>query len=45
MVNENMFKSEIQYNISYVFKDTALKLNIKYRKYTDIHIESKEIVP
>ena len=29
MVNENMVKSEIKYNIVYVFKDTALKFNVK----------------
>ena len=40
MVNENMVKSEIKY----VFKDTALKLNVKSRKYADINNDSKEIV-
>ena len=44
MVNENMVKSEVKYNIVYLFKDTALKLNIKSPKYTDIHNDSKEIV-
>ena len=44
MVNENMFKSEIKYNIIYVFEGTAIKLNVKSRKYTDIHNASKEIV-
>ena len=34
MVNENMVKFEIKYNIVYVFKDTALKFNVKSRKYT-----------
>ena len=34
MVNENMVKFEIEYNIVYVFKNTALKLNVKSRKYT-----------
>ena len=44
MVNENIVKSAIKYNIVYVFIDTALKLNVKSRKYTDIHNDSKEIV-
>ena len=44
MVNENIVKSAIKYNIVYVFKDTAFKLNVKSRKYTDIHNDSKEIV-
>ena len=34
MVKENMVKSEIKYNIVNVFKDTALKSNVKFRKYT-----------
>ena len=42
MVNDNMVKSEIKYNIVYVFKDRALKLNVRSGKYTDIHNESKE---
>ena len=44
MVSENMVKSEIKYNIVYLFKDTAFKLNVKSWKYTDIHNDSKEIV-
>ena len=44
MVNENLVKSEIKCNIVYVFKDTELKLNVKFRKYTDIYNDSKEIV-
>ena len=43
MLNENMVKYEIKYNIGYVFKDTALKLNVKSCKYTDIHNDSKEM--
>ena len=39
-----MVKSKIEYSIVYVFKDTALKLNVKSRKYTDIHNDGKEIV-
>ena len=35
MVNENIVISAITYNIVYVFKDTALKLNVKSREYTD----------
>ena len=35
MVNENMVKFKITYNILYVFKNTALKLNVKSRKYTN----------
>ena len=34
MVNESMVKSEIKYNIGYVFKDTTLKLNVNSRKYS-----------
>ena len=37
MVNENVVQSEIEYNIVCLFKDTALKLNVKSREYTDIH--------
>ena len=33
MMNENMVKSEIKYNIVDIFKDTALKLNVKSGKY------------
>ena len=44
MGNENMFKSWIKYNIRYIFKSTALKLNEKSHKYTDIHNDSKEMV-
>ena len=44
IVNENIVKSAIKYNISHVFKHTALKLNVKSSKYTDIHNDSKEIV-
>ena len=44
MMNENMVKSEIKYNIVYVFKDTALKLKVKSREYTDIHNNSKKII-
>ena len=33
MVSENRVKSVIKYSIVYVFKDTALKLNVKFRKY------------
>ena len=44
MVNENMVKFEIKYNIVHVFKNAALKLYVKSRKYTDIHNDSKEIV-
>ena len=44
MMNENIVKSAIKYNIVYVFKDTAFKLNVKSRKSTDIHNDSKEIV-
>ena len=44
MVNENSVKSAINYNIVFVFKDIALTFNVKYRKYTDIHNASKEIV-
>ena len=43
MANENMVKSKIKYNIVYVF-NTRIKLNVKFRKYTDIHNASKEIV-
>ena len=43
MVNENMVKSEIKH-IVYVFKDTALKLNVKSCKYIDIHNDNKETV-
>ena len=39
-----MVKSEIKYDIVYLFKDTALKLNVKSYKYTVIHNDSKEIV-
>ena len=38
MVNENVVSFEIKYNIVYVFKDTAVKLNLKSRKYTKITI-------
>ena len=34
MVNENMVKSGMKYNIVYVFKSTALKFYVKSRKYT-----------
>ena len=44
IVNENIVKSAIKYNIVHVFKHTALKLNVKFSKYTDIHNDSKEIV-
>ena len=43
IVNENIVKSTIKYNIVHVFKHTALKLNVKSSKYTDIHNDSKEI--
>ena len=36
MVNENMVKYEIKYNIVYVFKDTTFKLNVKSCNYIDI---------
>ena len=41
MVNENIVKSESKYNILYIFKDTALKLNVKCR---EIHDDKEEIV-
>ena len=34
MVKDNIVKSEIKYNIVNVFKDSALKLNVKSRRYT-----------
>ena len=44
IVNENIVKCAIKSNIVHVFKHTALKLNGKSSKYTDIHNGSKEIV-
>ena len=44
IVNENIVKSAIKSNIVHVFKHTALKLNGKSSKYTDIHNHTKEIV-
>ena len=41
MVNENIVVSEGKYNIVYLFKDTALDLNVKSRKYTEIHNDNK----
>ena len=43
MVNENMVKSEIKYNIVYVFKDTTLKLNV-VPWICIFHNDSKETV-
>ena len=43
IVNENIVESAIKSNIVHVFKHTALKLNGKSSKYTDIHNDSKEI--
>ena len=40
----NIVKSAIRSNIVHVFKHTALKLNGKFSKYTDIYNDSKEIV-
>ena len=39
-----MVKSEITYNIVYIFEDRALRLNVKFRNYTDIRNDNKEIV-
>ena len=48
MANENVVKSEVKseskYNMVYVFKDTALKLNFEARKFTEIYDDSEEIV-
>ena len=43
-VNENIVKFASKYNIVYVFKDTALELNVKSLEYADIYKYSKEIV-
>ena len=44
MVNGNTIEFESKYIIVYVFKYTALKLNVKSRQYTEIHNDNKEIV-